>query len=527
MDIIEQLAIGGHGDKVEQVFPYLNKSAGYNQEVCNLILKLLNKGKEDVAKKMMSTMPKTANMEDTMFKGAFYIKHLIKLDKSADAIIQSCRNLQSEGLIQNAIYIATEASLTQGRSELAEKLLKELKKDGMEIRQHYYWPILAQKGKERDEEGLLQVVKNMVTEGLPPTGEALRDYILPFLLQQNSPQNAIVKLQLANVPTIHAARNVMLELLENGDIKKAAEVALTYRPRGQYTLLTRPLINALSRTKDINSFVQILHVTNSGQVLQEDTNEDVQIEDASNVAGRLVKIAIKNIWRDNLTEELLTQVLSKGIRISTTSAQEIEQYLGNNMTTEISELLSKLTSPDLEVAPLETVRRKQGPRNAAELEKILNNNKSTDSNNNRLRKQILLLYLKENNIEKVSSLKEEYKSAGFEFNLSLLAQVFEFYCENNEIEKAKGIQQDMMAKDPQFVLNNYKKIVMAYALVRANRDDEAIQYLKDNKPHSENEGQNFLLNSKSWQMLNTLAERKDIAKVSNILIKLIIKFCYK
>ncbi|XP_050346941.1 leucine-rich PPR motif-containing protein, mitochondrial [Nymphalis io] len=523
LDIVEQLALGGHGDKINQIFPHLHKGIGYNQEVCNLIFRLLNKDQEQVAKDMMKTMPKTTTVDDTKFKGAFFVKHLMKLNKPADAIIKSCRDLQSEGLIPSAIYIATETALHQGRTELAQKLFKELQKDGMEIRQHFYWPLLTQKGKERDEEGLLQIVRNMTNEGLVPSGEALRDYIIPFLIEKDTPQNIIVKLQVANVPVILSARNVMIELLESGDIESSVEIALTYRPRGQYSLISRPLLNALNKTKDIKSFVNILHVTSSSpQAPQEDiTNDDVQGDDNvdCNEIGRIIKNAVKIVAKDNLTEELLSTVLSKGLRISTTSAEEIVQYLGKNMTTKISELLSQLTAPDLEMAPVEfSTRRNQTPRTAAQLETLLEQVINKDGNNiNRLRKQVLVAYMKEKNIDKVNSMVEELKSLpDFDLNLSTLAQLFEFYCENDEIDKALQVKAQIAAKDPEFVLNKYKKVLMATAYIRANRYEEGVQFLRDNKISGETETSNFLINSKSWQMLNTLAELKDAAKVKEM-----------
>ncbi|XP_034826727.1 leucine-rich PPR motif-containing protein, mitochondrial [Maniola hyperantus] len=526
LDIVEQLALGGHGDKVEQIFSHLHKSAGYNQEVCNLILKLLNKGHEDIARKIMKTMPKASNQEDTMFKGAFYIKHLLKVKKSADEIIQSCRELQNEDLVPNALYIATEASLNQGRTELAQKLFKELQKDGMEIRQHYYWPLLVQKGKERDEEGLLQILRNMANEGLTPTGEALRDYVIPYMMEYDTPQNIITKLQLANVPTFHSARNVMVELLHAGEIQKAANIAFNYRPRGQYALIRRPLINAFNKTKDIKSFVNILHVISSGPIIpQEDvSNEDLADENVTtNEIGRTLKSGIKVVARDNMVEALLTKALAKGLRINTAAAEDIQQYLGNNMTTRISELLTELTSPDLEIAPLENSRRNQNTRSAAQLEKLLEQVQSKDGNNiNRLRKQVLQAYIQENNVEKVNSLVEEFKSqADFELTLYTLAQLFEFYCNNDLIDKAFEMKAQITAKDPEFVLNKFKTVQMAYALVRANRYEEAVQFLKDNKSSSDVENTSFLLNSKAWQMLNFLAETKDEAKVKEMTAELI------
>lgn len=519
LDIVEQLAINGHEDKVEQIFPHLHKATGYNQEVCNLILKLLNKNQEPTARKIMKTMPKSNNMQDTMFKGAFYVKHLLKLNKSPNSIIKSCKELESEGLIPSAIYIAAEASLQLGHSELALKLFKELQKNGQEIRQHYYWPLLVQKGKESDEEGLLQIVKTMVNEGFTPTGETLRDYIIPYLIGKTSPQNVIVKLQLANVPIIHSARNVMVELLDTGNMKAAADIALQYRPRGQFNFILSPLVNALTKTKDINSFTTILHVTSSSPPISQEedvSSEDVQADDKSNEneVGRIVKIAVKQLSRNDLSEQLLSSLLSKGIRISVAAAEEIEQSLGNKMTTKISEILTQLTSPDLEMAPLANTRRKMTPSTTAQLERLLEQlEKKEGANLNRVQKQLLTAYMNERNIDKLDMLLEKLKSTNFEISNLTYLQLYELYCEHDKIDKANEILSIIKAKNPEFNLNRFKKIQMAYALVRCNKYDDALAFLKENKPQEDSE-LTFLLHSKIWQLLNTLAEQKDEIKVS-------------
>ncbi|XP_063822748.1 leucine-rich PPR motif-containing protein, mitochondrial [Ostrinia nubilalis] len=519
LDIIEQLTLGGHGDKINQLFGYLKKNVGYNQEVCNLVLKLLNKGHIETAKAIMKTMPKSTTVDDTMFKGAFFVKQLIRINMDSEKLIKVCKELQEEELVPSALYIATEMSLQLGKTELAQKLFKEIQNEGMEIRQHYYWPLLVQKGKENDEEGLLQIVRTMSAEGLTPTGETLRDYVIPYLINNNSPQNIILKLQIANVPVMVSARNLMLEYLDAGKIQQASEVALQYRLRGQYAVLTRPLLNALGKTKDINSFVSILHVSSSNpQSSQEDdiTNEDSSPEEKASVTevGRLVKSGVKVLAKPELAEQLLSELHEKGLRISTQSAEEIQQYLDKNMTTGISELLTKLTSADLEPVMLESPKR-AGPRTAAQLEKLIEQIKNRDGENNinRLQKQLLLAYINENNVSKVSSYLEELKASNFALSPALLAQLYEFYCQNDEIDKANACKADLALKAPEFELNKYKLVLMANALIRANRFDEAIQFLNDNKSKSADNETGFVLNSKCWQMLNALAEQKEDTKV--------------
>ncbi|XP_059055507.1 leucine-rich PPR motif-containing protein, mitochondrial [Achroia grisella] len=527
LDIIEHLAIGAHEDKVEQLFPYLQKSFGYNQDVCNLILKLLNKGFEETAKKVMKTMPKVANVEDTPFKGAFYVKQLMKLNKPNDEVIRACKELQEEDLVPNAIYIATEAALQIGRTELAQNLFKELQKEGIELRQHYFWPLLVQKGNEQDEEGLLQILRNMAAEGIPVVGETLRDYVIPYLIQKDTPQNVILKLQIANVPIIVSARNVMVALLELGHTSRAAEIALQYHPRGQYALIARPLLNALFKTRDIDSFVSILHVISSRPPVSnvdEDVTDDVQKDDkqSSVEVGRLVNSAVRILSKPDLCENLLQNIYSKGLSISTESAEAIEQYLGENMTTKLSELLSQLTSSDLEVTPVQSIRRESSePPSSLQLEKILQHSKNKGINTKRIQKQLLSAYIRENNVTKLNNFLQEIKDSDFEISPSTLAHLYEFYSQNDEIDKANECQAQILAKYPDFKLNKFKLIQMAFALVRGNRYDEAIQFLKDNKL-DEDVDSGFMYNSKVWQLLNSLAEKKDAEKVkelTNVLIE--------
>lgn len=526
LDIIEHLAIGGHEDKVENLFKHLQKSIGYNQDVCNLILRLLNKGLDETAKKIFATMPKSSHFEDNLFKGAFFVKHLLRLNRSPDSIIKTCKDLTHEGLVPNAIYIATEGALQSGNCELAQKLFKELVNEGKEVRQHYYWPLLVKKGKEKDEEGLLQILRDMSTNNIPASGETLRDYVIPYLTTNSNAQSVIVKLQIANVPVIHAARNVMIHLLELGRINEASEIALQYRPRGQYNLVGRPLVNALYKSKDINSFINILHVISSKPPLQseQDSTTDEAQNDSKNEIrdiGRIIKSAVKSLPK-NESEGILEAAYAKGLSIDIETAEGIQQYLGENMTTKVSQLLSELSSSQLEPVPIESPRRTEqaNDRSALEIESIIARLKEKGTNVNRLQKQLLCAYINEKNIEKVKSYLSELRLSNFELNTAILAQLFEFLCENDEIELAKEIRTEIESKNEDFILSRLKLIQMAQALFRTNRYDEAIQFLIENK-FSDAENVGFLVNSKCWQILNSLAEQKDCEKVKEVTKKLL------
>lgn len=515
--MIEHLAVGGFGNKAEQLLPHLQKGFGYNQDCCNLILRLLNKGQLETAKKILQTMPKSEKIEDTPFKGAFFIKQLLRVGTSADEVVQTCLELKSQGLIPNAILIATENALIQGRTEVAQKLFGEYEKEGLEVRSHFYWPLLVQKVKENDEEGLLYIIQEMQHKNVNISGEALRDYVIPYLMKKD-PDNVISKLQLANIPVSYSAKNLLCELLEQGKMKEAAQIALQYRTRGNFSLIARPLLNALAKTKDVDSFVSILHVLSnklqSNQVEEDSVNEEGQSDDTNlNEVSRLVRTATKVLANAPLVEKLLSGLQAKGLRITVETAEVLEQYMGENLTTNISEILTQLTSNDLEVVPLGNVRR-DSPRNSSELEKLIAQIKTKEGANvNRLQRQLLSAYIKENNSSKVNSYIEELKASNFEITTAVQAQLLEFYCENDDIERAKQCHEEIVAQSPDFLINKYKLVLMAYALIRANRFDEAISFLQESKLPDDPES-GYMLNSKCWQILNYLAENKDAPKVS-------------
>lgn len=259
------------------MFDQIQKGPSYRHDAYNAILRLINKGQVEVATKILKTFNKPT--EEQFYQGAFFIKQLVKVKKSPENIVQICRTLKEDGVIPNALLIALETSMQLGDVELSQQLLKELHKNGIEIRQHYFWPLLAQKGKENDEEGLLQVLRSMSNEGIIPSRETLQNYVIPYLKGNTDPQNIVVKLQIANVPPMVSLKSVIMELLQMGNIKEAAKLAQQHKIRGN-TFIKEQLCTAFAKTKDIDSFATILHVTSTNSEIAE-TDEPISQEDGT------------------------------------------------------------------------------------------------------------------------------------------------------------------------------------------------------------------------------------------------------
>lgn len=64
-----------------------------------------------------------------------------------------------------AFLIAMEVSLRTGKESMAVSLFKAAKKKNIEIRHHYFWPLLVKRGKENDcagEQNLLEITNKII-----------------------------------------------------------------------------------------------------------------------------------------------------------------------------------------------------------------------------------------------------------------------------------------------------------------------------------------------------------------------------
>lgn len=98
LDIIYNLTINGHGDKIDTLLTKFHLSMGFNQDCVNIILRLTNKGHEDVCMKLLRIMPR-GNRPDgqPVDVGNFFIRQLVKANRPVETILSICKTLKDEG----------------------------------------------------------------------------------------------------------------------------------------------------------------------------------------------------------------------------------------------------------------------------------------------------------------------------------------------------------------------------------------------------------------------------------------------
>lgn len=550
LEIVYALAINGHADKIDGVLVHTKKAFGYNQDAVNTILRLINRGQEEAAMKVLKTMPRATRMSGELSDaGNFLIKQLIKANRPVEQILSICNELEESRMNAKPIVTAVEAALTYGNSKVAPALLKEMQAKGIELRQHYFWPLFCA---TKNHQQVLETISMLNLDfSTSPSNLTIRDYIIPRLLVGENYNDVIQTLRNTGITTATAASTTAFFALFKGNMEKAAEIMGSYEAYYSPGLFRKPLLNALSQTKDYTNYVKILRAIHDnlarGKVLKEaqSVEEDDEAEVAEgveateavdeipvsksrslkelqvDVVGDLLLDATIQLKTNRVEamENILQLLVDQGLTINSYKAERIQERIGEGMTAELSSLLGKLSSGELEPIALERQKivGKTYPvtMDTEGFEKLIARMEEKGENAKSLKRQLLVSAIRSKNIEKTEEVIERLKAEGYTLTSGVYAQLVDLYATSDKIEEALNAYKKIRETDPEFELDEIKMIKIVQAFVNAERIDEAIKFLEENKP-SELDEKAFNYQSTCWRLLNSLAEKGKKAELDKI-----------
>lgn len=536
LEVVYALSTHGHGDKIEAVLERTKKSLGYNQDAFNLILRLTNKGHVDCAFKVLQTM-RSATEGET---GNFFVRQMVKANVSSDKIISVCRTMRDSQMNSRAVLVAIESALQTGAaSQVVVDLLKEAQQAGLEVRQHYFWPVLVSAGRSGRVDEVTVVLKQMNEFGLSPSGETVRDYIIPNLKgagKDADPDQLMNVLIGAGVSSGQAASSVCYALLQKNKLREAAKLGHQYKVFLAPNLFRKPLVSALASTNDVASFIKFVRVIHDSQdrravfTKQEVDEEEataIEVETVSNnnnnnkseIVGQLVNDVVSHFRANRL--EMLQQVLrglvAEGLSMSGKQAEFVQEKLGAQMTTEISDMLSKLTAGDLEPVHREPEKRNSplSQMSPAQIERLIEQVAAKGENVNRLKRYWVASCFRDKDLAKAEQVIGRLEAEGYVVTGGVFAQLVDLYVQNGELDKALKTLERVQSKEADFKLDNLKTVRLAGALVEAEKLADAVALLDaQKKPELSSEDQSFNYNAICWRLLNGLAEKGRVAELN-------------
>uniref|UniRef100_A0A6B2E5A6 Putative bicoid mrna stability factor n=1 Tax=Phlebotomus kandelakii TaxID=1109342 RepID=A0A6B2E5A6_9DIPT len=556
LDVLYALSINGHGKNADALLSCVRKSIGYNQDAINTILRLTNRGEDEVAMKILRTMPRNVKsngeISDT---GNFFIKQMVKAKLPVARILSICDDIQKEGLNSRPLLIAIEAGLNQGSAEIVIPLLKRAQEMGFPMRQHFFWPLICSAAKS-GAKGVVGVLKQMQEEfNIQPSSETIREYVIPNLKANNG--EIMRDLLDAGVSQGAVGSSLVFNELLKGKLKEAADISSKIRAYYAPALFRRPLIQALGATLDCESFIKITRQIHDGMARMDKASGKQQTEEAQEnetdvsqqeCLGQIVYDVAVYFRKDNneMLGKVLQGLVQQGLSISARQAERIQEKLGSELTVEISKSLGQLASGELEPVVLaqEEGNRRTSAFNqmsVSQLEKIIEQVEAKGENSKGLKRYLLASCFRSKDLQKTEEVIKRLETEGYTFTSGVYAQLIDLYCQHENVEKALEIYRQIKAKEPEFLLDNLKTIRVASVLLGEERVDEAVEFLQKNqKPEIKNDDQVFNYRTTCWRMLNSLAEKGqsetlerifatleagNYIEVNNVLLGPLIKAC--
>ncbi|KAK7790048.1 hypothetical protein R5R35_008252 [Gryllus longicercus] len=379
-------------------------------------------------------------------------------------------------------------------------------------------------GKAGNSEGILDVLRSMSEKfSVVVQEETLREYAVPWLYKlclKNS-NDVISKLKSAGIPLESSVVSLLHYLLSENNIKDAVKVVKKYNVNYMPNSLRKPLLQAYRHTGDAVSFAGMMHAMyiateNIGMrnVNSNFIDEAFPVLDRFELVGQLLLDTVSGVRNVNVSEvkKLLEAMCSQGLVISTSTAERFVEQLGNaNMTTEISNLLEKLTSG---VVVSQEQRASQGMAFGSEsrLTNLVNNLKAKGEPTHTARKRLLNLHCKNQNLEKANAVWQELVNEDVGIGPGLTAQLIDLNVSNENLETALKVLKWLENQTNDYIVNRSKIVKLATLLVKNNDLDGALTLLRDQaqKRTATTEEKNYALSSACRTLLNYLADQADV-----------------
>ena len=439
------------------------------------------------------------------------------------------------------MLIATEAGLTHGLVNSTLPLLNEMKNAGLPIRQHYFWPLIC----AVEHNQILDILRKMQNEfNIPPSAETIREYVIPNLKEKNW-DKVITLLRDSGVSSGTAAAAACFTALNSNQLKEAAKIMEDYSAVYNHQVFRQPLIQAFSKSQNYDAFIRCVRqlyesaqkkapvnasaAEKTEQAAEETEGVAVAEEPEAktntgipDVVGELLYdvTSVFRAERVKVLEKLLPKLVQQGFTISSHHASKLSEMLGSEMTPQISELLGKLSSGELELVALKNTTKKRGLDSLTvdELERFIANVEAKGENTNNLKRHLLNASFRGKNLEKTLQIIENLENEKYSLGSGAYAQLIDLYTHHNRVSDALATYEKTKAKDSEFHLDNLKTIGVVELLIKEERLDEALKFLESNKKVQAvaDIDSNYNYNSKVWRILNALAESGDANKLQNI-----------
>lgn len=503
LEIVYNLSINFHTNHISDILKKIQKGRGFNQDCINVILRLISRQQDNVAYEIFKIMPRAVDDNgDYSDTGSFFIKQMVKSSRPISKIIDFCSDMKTQKYNTKSFEVAYEAAIAYNSLDTLT-LLKAMKENNIEIRQHFFWPILC---KTKNENELCEMVSQIKSDfGVQLSSETIRDYIIPNL-NENSPDKIIELLSQAYIPQSIAAISTANWTLRNNNLKETLHIFENYKTNYPITMFKNQLVASLVKTEDVLSFVKIL---------KNICLNIKSIDAAKEFVGEMTLDALNQLKTksSHMIPLLLESLLHHNLGISEKFTEIIQSKLEHKVDENISNLLIKLASIDLKLSR-PNINDKYKNMSLEELESLIQKDKVL-SKDNHLRRHLINACIESKDLNKIENVLSFLQRDGFDIPNGSKAQLIELYCNSNELDKALNLYEKEN-ETKEFRLDQLKTIKLVDLVLKSGDTEKAINILIENRGKTINEEESYLYKNNIWKLLNNLSETGNVEVLNKV-----------
>ncbi|KAM0735572.1 Leucine-rich PPR motif-containing protein, mitochondrial [Formica fusca] len=470
--LIKVLSMSNNGRHIPVVLNFLTASIPtIKSQICKTITELTRADRTTDAHTIINCFAMNDTTKDVAksFVNSF-LNELVMLNASVEDITRYATDFVDSGCEPLALTNVAESGLKLGRENLCLAIFSAMREKNIEVRSHYYWPLLAIAHYNQGEAKIFSLVKSMIDTGVGLDSDTLLNYVYPYVNTAN-PSITLQKILINGVPGCIAYTPLISFLLSQNrmqDIKSLCTYSRQYRIH--YKELMKPLVRAYIATKDVENCVFLLTIFPRSQ----------------NFVALFLKMLLNDRRLTFATENLqvfLEEFKKHRIRISQRDATILKNSLSNK-NVEVMEnvnllkLIDNLVDVDFKESALAFISHPMH-MNTNELACHLVEMKSKNFTTRNILRRLLEAYCIENNLMKAEEIKREFDACQYEWTAGMKMYLFELYIRCNKLKEAEILLSNLQIKSDNFKIDNSKIVMFATALVKADKSEKAFQIISN------------------------------------------------
>ncbi|KAM9187350.1 leucine-rich PPR motif-containing protein, mitochondrial [Dugong dugon] len=470
LQIIFSFSKAGYPQYVSEILEKITYERRYVPDAMNLILLLVTENLEDTALQILLACP--LSREDSLSDfGSFFLRHCVTMNTPVDKLRDYCKKLKEAQMHSSPLQFTLHCALATRKAGLANALMKALKEEGFPVRTHYFWPLIVGHQKEKNVQGIIEVLKGMHEMGVNPDQETYINYVFPSfdsvksaraVLQENGclPENSTFLQAELRSEALNGNLDFVLSFLESNTLPFSINS------------LRGSLILGFRRCVDINLWSKITELLyKDGRYCQEPVGP-------TEAVGYFLYNLIDSMSDSEVQakEEHLRQYFHQLKKMNITISQNIYRGLRNLL--DIYHVPELIKDVNMLVEREKIDSRKTLQLTSSDLESTLEKLKAENQPIRDVLKQLILLLCSEENMQKALEMKTKYES---DMVVGGYAALISLCCRHDNAEDALSLKQEFDHLDSSAVLDTRKYVDLVRVLGKHGKLQDAVNILKEMK----------------------------------------------